>query len=97
MGKKVSKKTLSTAGAFLVGGPVAAYMDKKDKDKDKQRTAEMQAQADRLSSQQTELDALKAAEEQQELVRKKYAALGRVSAGTAFSDGAATASTKVFS
>ena len=53
--------------------------------------------AAKAAAQQAQIDALKEAEAQQDTVRKKLAALGRVQAGTAFNDAAGTAQTKVFS
>lgn len=93
MGKSVSRKILP------IVSPVAALFNLHDEQKDAKKEAEAAASraTAALAESEAEKEALEEEAEQQELVRKKYAALGRVSSGTAFRDGATTASTKVFS
>ena len=107
MGKKNKGPMTTFFGAPLLGitdpltaGAVSlkqAHDEKKLTKGLEEANAASEEAAKATAAKQAEVDALKAAEEQQELVRKKYAAMGRISSGTAFSDAAATASTRTFS
>ena len=99
MGKKKASRVVSYALAPFTGGQSVAYNERRlAKEKASAAAAEEAASAsEKAAAQQAQIDALKAAEEQQDTVRKKLAALGRVQAGTAFNDASGTAQTKVFS
>ena len=101
--KKISgNKVLKTAMMLSLEPSMHATLAYEKNQSSKEKAAQSaedaaNAAAKTQADQQAQIDALKEAEAQQDTVRKKLAALGRVQAGTAFNDAAGTAQTKVFS